>query len=818
MDNPMISPVEASGQDECVDYKPWIGMKFISEIEAFDFYNRYGGIVGFTGHRKKDKRDVNTTKPRAETRTDCPARMGISILKNGGYECKDFCDDHNHELRTPDSTHFMRSQRKISKVDAYEIDMADDTGIRPKATFDLMGMQAGGRENLGYTKEDLRNHLRTKRQRDLSYGEAGSLLVYFEKQTRLNPSFTYFLQMDNEEQITNIFWADPRMIIDYSLFGDVVIFDTTFFTNKMYRPFGVFARFNHHRGVTIFGAALLYDETAESFKWLFQTFLEAHGQKNPITIFTDQDAAMAKAIVEILPKAWHGLCTWHIMQNGIKHHGNLMKHGSPFLKDLNKCIFHYEDVEEFQNAWKKLRDDYQLENISWLYRIYKIKEKWARCYMKYTFTLGVRSTQLSESINSDLKEYLRPGLDLIRFFKHFEQVVEDKRANELKVEFDAKNNIPKNINSKSPVLRQAGKVYTPYIFERFLEEHDWMSACVIKSHKGDDVFCEYVVGLVDEEMKLMEGEYVVLYNASEQLIECSCRKFETFGILCCHALKILDVLNFKCIPEKYILRRWTRAVKSFVVDDSNGKQVEEDVQRSCTQRFKFLCPKYIQLVNQASNTEAGFEIAKMNVDLLSKQLVALDVDSPNIEASSFECFDVNTDLGLKKKECTKGNSSKRHKGWSENMGKQKTKNGEKAYKSHSSVEIENTQDMENTQDIERFQDLENLQTFISSGFPSQDLVSCDVRDASQPINTPQTFTSLLLGGGSSQGSTPPPILHPSQYQGPGEYVKNLIRNVHSFFSFAVGDDFLKNDIRIKYKNIRERWDWILELCNCEQQS
>ncbi|XP_043717601.1 protein FAR-RED IMPAIRED RESPONSE 1-like [Telopea speciosissima] len=190
MDNPMISPVEASGQDECVDYKPWTGMKFMSKIEAYDSYNRYGGIVGFSvrrdyvhwlnigdkriikqrrfvcckkGHRKKDKRDVNTTKPRAETRTDCPVRMGISILKNGGYECKDFCDDHSHELHTPDSTHFIRSQRKISKVDAYEIHMADDTGIRPMATFDLMGMQAGGRENFGYTKEDLRNYLRTKR-------------------------------------------------------------------------------------------------------------------------------------------------------------------------------------------------------------------------------------------------------------------------------------------------------------------------------------------------------------------------------------------------------------------------------------------------------------------------------------------------------------------------------------------------------------------------------------------------------------------------------------------------------------------------------
>ena len=78
-------------------------------------------------------------------------------------------------------------------------------------------------------------------------------------------------------------------------------FDTTYGTNKEVRPLGVFIGFNHHRGVVIFGAALLYDETAKSFKWLFENFLDAHGGKKPQTIFTDQDAAMAKALTKVMP-------------------------------------------------------------------------------------------------------------------------------------------------------------------------------------------------------------------------------------------------------------------------------------------------------------------------------------------------------------------------------------------------------------------------------------------------------------------------------------------------------------------------------------
>ncbi|XP_043714415.1 protein FAR1-RELATED SEQUENCE 5-like [Telopea speciosissima] len=362
------------------------------------------------------------------------------------------------------------------------------------------------------------------------------------------------------------------MILDYAQFGDVVNFDTTFFTNKEYRPFGIFAGFNHHRGVVIFGAALLYDETVESFKWLFETFLETNGQKKPITIFTDQDAAIEKAILEVFPETWHRLCTRQIMQNSIKHLGNLMKDETSFLKDFKTCMSHYEEELEFEKAWKKLCNDYRVENDLWLDRIYGLKEKWAKCYMKKTFSIGMQSTQLSGKLNGDLKDYLKFSLDIVQFFKHFERVVNDKRDKELKVEFDARNKLPRNLFSKSPIMKQAGEVYTPWIFEEFQEEYKWISACYIKFRNESNALYEYVVAVVEQ-----EGDFKVLCNLFESMVECSCRKFETFGILCCHALKILDVLDIKFIPEAYVLKRWTRAARDMVVKDNKGKQVEEDV-------------------------------------------------------------------------------------------------------------------------------------------------------------------------------------------------------------------------------------------------
>jgi len=207
--------------------------------------------------------------------------------------------EHNHILHLPETSHLMASQRKISELQGFEIETADDAGIRPKATHDLASLQVGGSCNFSYTLRDHKNYLRGKRQREMAYGQAGSMLMYFEDKIAKNPSFQYALQLDEEEQIANIFWVDAKMLIDYAYFGDVVSFDTTFGTNKESRPFGVFVGFNHFRETVVFGAVLLYDETFESFKWLFQTFLKAHSGKQPKTIYTDQDSAMGKAIKEV---------------------------------------------------------------------------------------------------------------------------------------------------------------------------------------------------------------------------------------------------------------------------------------------------------------------------------------------------------------------------------------------------------------------------------------------------------------------------------------------------------------------------------------
>ncbi|EEC76851.1 hypothetical protein OsI_15021 [Oryza sativa Indica Group] len=344
--------------------------------------------------------------------------------------------------------------------------------------------------------------------------------------------------MDSEEQIANIFWADAKMISDYAHFGDVVSFDTTFGTNNESRPFGVFVGFNHFRETIVFGAALMYDETFNSFKWLFETFLKAHNGKHPKTIYTDQDIAMGKAIEEVFPAAWHGLCTFHISQNAAKHLSQGNNGESSILSDLSACMYEYEDVTKFEYEFNIMRE--KVSKQTWLDRIYKLKEKWAKSYMRNVFTLGMR------------REYERS-----------------------------------------------------------------MAACT-KALDGDN---EFLVSIRSFEGDLtFEEEYRVVGDPSEQTSICSCRQFNRIGMLCGHALKVLDLMNIESLPAQYILKRWTREARSGIVTDSKGINIIENPMMEASLRYKFLSHRFLTLAQQAASYPECTLLVNNTLDILSKQI------------------------------------------------------------------------------------------------------------------------------------------------------------------------------------------------------
>ncbi|GJX85934.1 reverse transcriptase domain-containing protein [Tanacetum coccineum] len=100
---------------------------------------------------------------------------------------------------------------------------------------------------------------------------------------------------------------------NYLSFGDVISFDATFRSNKYKIVFVPFTGIdNHHRSVTL-AAALLSNETAESYGWLLRAFKKAFSRE-PMVMVTDQDPAMKIAVEKEFCNSRHRFCMWHIME------------------------------------------------------------------------------------------------------------------------------------------------------------------------------------------------------------------------------------------------------------------------------------------------------------------------------------------------------------------------------------------------------------------------------------------------------------------------------------------------------------------------
>jgi hypothetical protein len=148
--------------------------------------------------------------------------------------------------------------------------------------------------------------------------------------------------VDCEGRLKILTWSDSQSQMNYGAFGDIVIFDNTYQVNRYNLPFVPFIGVNHHRGNVAFACDIISDETVGSYVWLLQAFLEVMHQKHLISVITDGDLAMAKAIEVVLPNIDHRLCSWHVEQNMVRHlRGKI-------LQDFRKFIYHPMDVGEFE--------------------------------------------------------------------------------------------------------------------------------------------------------------------------------------------------------------------------------------------------------------------------------------------------------------------------------------------------------------------------------------------------------------------------------------------------------------------------------------
>ncbi|CAL4992857.1 unnamed protein product [Urochloa decumbens] len=176
-------------------------------------------------------------------------------------------------------------------------------------------------------------------------GDANAVLKFMKQKQLEDSEFFFDYQTSSTGCLLNLFWCDGQSRLDYQAFADLVIFDSTYRTNRYKMPFVSFVGMNHHRSTTIFACAIVSHETVESFEWLLRTLLVAMYNKEPRSIITDGDRAMRKAIRAVLPNTDHRLCAWHIERNAARYLHHSM------IPGFRKLIYMRGTPETFESKW-----------------------------------------------------------------------------------------------------------------------------------------------------------------------------------------------------------------------------------------------------------------------------------------------------------------------------------------------------------------------------------------------------------------------------------------------------------------------------------
>ncbi|KAE8688463.1 hypothetical protein F3Y22_tig00110986pilonHSYRG00050 [Hibiscus syriacus] len=194
-----------------------------------------------------DNTDVDNVKPTEEchevhnvdesdrlvvTRTGCKARVVVTATNtNDQWVISKSDQKHNHALCTSAMTPFMRSNRAVSKADIDEATTLKEVGVGTSQVMNYLTQQAGGYHNVGFTHKDLYNALQRGKAKEIVDGDVNALIAYFDYKKHDDPGFFMTYSVDESGALYNLIWSDSTSRSDYTCFGDVIAFDTTYKDN-----------------------------------------------------------------------------------------------------------------------------------------------------------------------------------------------------------------------------------------------------------------------------------------------------------------------------------------------------------------------------------------------------------------------------------------------------------------------------------------------------------------------------------------------------------------------------------------------------------
>jgi zinc finger SWIM domain-containing protein 3 len=118
--------------------------------------------------------------------------------------------------------------------------------------MNIIEIKYGGYDKVEYTTRELL--LVMLKQLSVTLQNANvEILILFKYKT------------DGKGHLKGLFWCDSQCLLDYATFMDVVIFDSTYKTNRYNMPLFLLLGVNHHGSIVLFACGIISRETIESY-------------------------------------------------------------------------------------------------------------------------------------------------------------------------------------------------------------------------------------------------------------------------------------------------------------------------------------------------------------------------------------------------------------------------------------------------------------------------------------------------------------------------------------------------------------------------
>ncbi|KAJ1271140.1 hypothetical protein BS78_06G106100 [Paspalum vaginatum] len=651
------SSAEAGDGDPDPDPVPYVGQRFPTHDAAYEFYSVFARRCGFSirRHRTEGKDGVGRgltrryfvchragsapVKPlagaprpqrnRSSSRCGCQAymRIGRDAAAAGPlaeWRVTGFSNHHNHALLGQDKVRLLPAYRVISGPDRDRILMFAKSGISVPQMMRIMELEKCIEPgNLPFTEKDVRNLMQSFRKVDHEEVESVDLLRMCKNFKEKDPSFKYEFTKDANNRVQSIAWTYGASVQSYEIFGDAVVFDTTQRLSALDMVLGIWVGLDNYGMPCFFACVLLKEEDHKSFAWALQVFLNFMNRKAPRMILTDQNVCLKEALEKELPSTKHALCIWLIAGRFTSWFGaNLGNRYSDWENEFYR-LHNMDSPMAFDLGWNDMVNCYGLHRNRHIASLFASRNLWALSYLRGHFSAGMTaSPDVSKSINAFIKRFLRAQTCLANFIEQVSIAVtyKDQAREQESMQQFLQN---AGLKGAPPIDGHAAAVLTPYALSKLQDE-------LVASLHYTTFGLEGDIFLVRHNTEVV-GECRVTWNQREELISCSCQMFESSGILCRHALRVLTALNYFQIPDLYLPVRWRRTQplrsKSF-----NGAPPHP--QGVASERVEALQSMVSKLVSEAAKSNERMDLATQEVSVLlsciKQQPVSMDVSDENV--------------------------------------------------------------------------------------------------------------------------------------------------------------------------------------------